>query len=70
MNTTAKPKAASDLDKTLAQVCVLCPVCRQARKKQRGVAFKMVQAVEVHLCPFCKAYERVHGRKAHEPTPH
>jgi hypothetical protein len=29
----------------------------------------MVQIVEVRLCPFCKAYERVHGRKAHEPTP-
>jgi len=69
MNTTAKPKTVSSLDKMMAQVCVLCPACRQARKKQRGVAFKMVQAVEVHLCPFCKAYERVHGRKAHEPAP-
>ncbi len=52
----------------MAQACALCPVCRRARAKQRGVAFKMVQAVEVHLCPFCKAYERVHGRKAHEPA--
>ncbi len=69
MNNSARPKAVTGLDKRLAQVCVLCPVCRQARKKQRGVAFKMVQAVEVYLCPFCKAYERVHGCKAHEPSP-
>lgn len=66
MNNPTPPKAATGLDQMMAQVCVLCPVCRQARKKQRGAAFKMVQAVEVHLCPFCKAYERVYGRKAHE----
>ncbi|MBI5685171.1 MAG: hypothetical protein HZC54_08815 [Verrucomicrobia bacterium] len=69
MNNFVRPKAATGLDKMLAEVCAFCPVCRQARRKQRGVAFKMVQTVEVHLCPFCKAYERVHGRKAHEPSP-
>ena len=69
MNNSTKPKTVSGLDKVMAQVCTLCLVCRQARKKQRGAAFKMVQAVEAHLCPFCKAYERVHGRKAHEPAP-
>ena len=69
MNNSAQSRTASGFDKMLAQVCVLCPVCRQARKKQRGVAFKMVRTVEVHLCPFCKAYERVHGCKAHEPVP-
>ena len=69
MNNPAKPGAASALDQTLAQACALCPVCRQARKKQRGAAFAMVRAVEARLCPFCKAYERVHGRKAHEASP-
>jgi hypothetical protein len=69
MSHSLKTKPASSLDKMMAQVCALCLICRRARKKQRGVAFKMVQAVEVHLCPFCKAYERVHGRKAHEPAP-
>lgn len=69
MSHSAKTKPVSSLDKMMAQVCALCLVCRQARKKQRGIAFEMVQIVEVRLCPFCKAYERVHGRKAHEPTP-
>ncbi len=68
MKQATSSNAVTGLDRMMAQVCVLCPVCRQARKKQRGVAFKMVQAVEVHLCPFCRAYERVHGRKAHEPA--
>lgn len=70
MKNSTPPTTATGLDEMLAKVCVLCPVCRQARKKQRGVAFKMVQTVEVHLCPFCKAYERVHGRKSHEPASH
>jgi hypothetical protein len=69
MNNSGSPKTITGLDKMLAHVCVLCPVCRRARKRQCGVAFKMVQTVEVHLCPFCAAYERVHGRKAHEPLP-
>ncbi|HAM39760.1 MAG TPA: hypothetical protein DCP69_00085 [Candidatus Omnitrophica bacterium] len=68
MKNSAQPTTVTGLDKMLAQICVLCPVCSQARKKQCGVAFKMVQAVEVHVCPFCRAYERVHGRQAHEPT--
>jgi hypothetical protein len=68
MNNSTSQKAATGFDRMLAQGCVLCPVCRHARKKQRGAAFRMVQTVEVHLCPFCKAYERVHGRKAHEPA--
>lgn len=68
MNHPTPSDAATGLDKMMAQLCVLCPVCRQARKKQHGVAFKMVQAVEIHLCPFCKAYGRVYGRKAHKPA--
>ena len=58
---------ASAFDKTLAGVCAKCPVCRRARRRQRGLAFQLVQIVEARLCPFCRAYERVHGRKAHEP---
>jgi hypothetical protein len=26
-----------------------------------------VKKIEARLCPFCRAYERVYGRKAHEP---
>ncbi len=51
----------------MAQVCVRCPVCRQARKKQKGAAFWFVKKIEDKLCPFCRAHERVYGRKAHQP---
>jgi hypothetical protein len=27
-----------------------------------------VKKIEAKLCPFCRAYERVCGRKAHEAT--
>jgi len=50
----------------MARLCELCPVCRHARRRQKGVAYAIVKNVEVSVCPFCKAYERVHGRKAHE----
>ena len=55
-------------DRSLARVCEHCPVCRQARNRQKGAAYRFVRTVEGDLCPFCKAYERVHGRKAHEPA--
>ncbi len=58
-------RKASSFDQTLARVCANCPVCRRARQRQRGLAFWLVQQVEAKLCPFCRAYERVHGRKAH-----
>ncbi|NLX20699.1 MAG: hypothetical protein GXY55_03370 [Phycisphaerae bacterium] len=58
--------SASDSDRKLAQVCVNCPVCTRARTRQHGVAFWLVKHVENQLCPFCKAYECVYGRKAHE----
>jgi hypothetical protein len=30
------------------------------------VIYEFVKNVEQDICPFCKAYERVHGKKAHE----
>lgn len=57
----------TDTDRKLAKVCVNCPVCSHARKKQEGAAFWFVKKIEGDLCPFCKAYERVYGRKAHQP---
>jgi hypothetical protein len=54
----------------LASVCLRCPVCRRARKLQRGFAFALVQRVERRLCPFCRAYESVYGRKAHVSPGH
>ena len=62
-----KPKANSKLDLALANVCLRCPVCRNARKNQAGAAYSLVRRVENHVCPFCGAYERVYGRKSHEP---
>ena len=59
------PRKASSLDKALARVCANCLVCRNARRRQRGPAFWLVKQVEAKLCPFCRAYERVYGRKAH-----
>jgi hypothetical protein len=58
-------RKASSFDQTLARVCTHCPVCRRARQRQCGLAFWLVQQVEAKLCPFCRAYERVYGRKAH-----
>mgnify|MGYP001034149163 FL=1 len=56
----------TDKDKKMAQRCVECPVCSRARKKQRGIAFWFVKNIEDGLCPYCAAYERVYGKKAHE----
>jgi uncharacterized protein CbrC (UPF0167 family) len=61
-----KANHPSKLDLALANVCRNCPVCRRARQQQSGAAFWLVNRVERHLCPFCRAYERVYGRKAHE----
>jgi rubrerythrin len=63
---SAKPKI-SEMDRKLAKICLICPVCNHARKKQKGLAFTFVQNIEGNLCPFCKAYERVYGKKAHQP---
>jgi len=60
--------AITDKDRARAQVCVECPVCSRAREKQRGLAYWFVKNVESGICPYCKAYERVCGRKAHEAT--
>ncbi len=56
------------VDVALARVCANCTFCRQARRKQRGFAYALVRLVEARVCPFCRAYERVYGRKAHEPV--
>jgi hypothetical protein len=56
----------TSLDRTMSRVCKSCPVCRMARNDQQGLANRFVRGIEVNICPFCRAYERVHGRKAHE----
>ncbi|MCX5857145.1 MAG: hypothetical protein NTZ57_04450 [Deltaproteobacteria bacterium] len=59
----------TEKDRAMARVCVNCPVCRHARKKQKGPVYMFVRTIERGLCPFCRAYEKVHGSKAHEPFP-
>ena len=56
----------TQLERVMARVCESCPVCHRARRTQEGLAYRFVKGVEGQICPFCRAYERVHGRKAHE----
>jgi hypothetical protein len=56
------------LDVALAKVCLNCLLCRRARRRQKGFSFWLTRTVESRLCPFCRAFERVYGRKAHEPS--
>lgn len=53
-------------DRALSRVCRSCLVCRRARAHPGGWASRLVQRVESRVCPFCRAYERVYGRPAHE----
>ncbi len=57
----------TDKDRKLAKLCLKCPVCKHARKKQKGIIYRLVKHLEGGICPACKAYEKVYGRKAHEP---
>ncbi|MFH1068770.1 MAG: hypothetical protein V1794_04035 [Candidatus Glassbacteria bacterium] len=59
----------TDLDRKLAALCLACPVCSYARRKQRGLIFWFVLKVEGRICPNGKAYSKVYGRKSHEPIP-
>jgi uncharacterized protein CbrC (UPF0167 family) len=53
----------------MAEMCLKCTVCSKAREKQKGFAFWFVKKIEGGMCPYCKAYEKVYARKAHEPLP-
>lgn len=64
-----KTEAITEKDRAMAQQCLECGLCKRAREKQRGLAFWFVKILEDSLCPYCKAYERAYGRKAHEPIP-
>ena len=59
----------TEKDRRFAAKCLSCPVCKRARRKQRGLAYWFVKKVEGSCCPQCRAYEKVYGRKAHEPEP-
>ena len=57
----------TERDRQMAEKCRTCPVCKSARHKQRGLAFWFVKRIEGRFCPNCQAYEKVYGKKAHEP---
>jgi hypothetical protein len=57
----------TEKDRAMAEKCLKCPMCRHARKKQRGLAFWFVKKLESGVCPYCQAYEKVYGCKAHAP---
>ena len=42
-----------------------CPVCKRARAKGRGIAYQLVR-LERHICPNCRAYEKVYGKPAYQ----
>lgn len=56
----------TEKDRRMARKCIECPVCKRARVKQRGLAYWFVKHIEDGMCPNCKAYEKVYGKKAHE----
>jgi len=60
-------KMTAEKDKKKARYCLNCPLCRYARKRQKGVLFGLVKKIAEKFCPFCIAYEKINGRKAHEP---
>ena len=59
----------TDNDRRMAEKCLTCSLCNHARRTQRGLAFWFVTRIESRVCPYCKAYEKVYGRKAHERIP-
>ena len=65
----SKGETITERDRKLAATCESCAACARARKKQGGFFYWVVRLVEGGLCPACRAYEKVHGRKAHEPLP-
>jgi hypothetical protein len=60
-------EAITKKDRWMAQRCAGCFLCTRARNKQKGMAFWLVKNIESRVCPFCRAYEKVYGRKAHQP---
>jgi hypothetical protein len=54
------------ITKKLAHFCKhTCPVCTRAREKGKGVLYTVVR-LEEELCPACRSYKKVYGKKAHE----
>ena len=61
-------KTITERTRALAERSANCVVCQRARRQQAGLAYWLVKTFE-GLCPFCRAYAKVYGRKSHEPVP-
>ena len=60
-------QSITDKDRKRAMVCLRkCPLCKKARKEQKGFTFWLVKRIEGGACPYCKDYAKVYGHKAHE----
>jgi hypothetical protein len=59
-------KSASPTDKILAKASDYCVVCKYVRKNPETIAAQLARPIEAH-CPFCNAFERVHGHRPHAP---
>ncbi|MCK4292940.1 MAG: hypothetical protein KAY65_07070 [Planctomycetes bacterium] len=57
---------AAKRQKGMARMCANCILCRYARKRQKGWIYRIAK-LESRICPFCRAYEKVYGRKSYEP---
>jgi hypothetical protein len=58
-------KKFSEATIKLAGICKdECPVCTRAREKGSGLLYQVVK-IERHVCPMCRAYEKVYGVPAH-----
>jgi len=58
----------TEKDREMAEFCKNCPVCNRARNNQQSLANWFVRRIESKFCPYCQAYERVYGKKPHEPV--
>ena len=61
-----RSNSITEKDRKLAKGCDECPACSRARNKQKGFFYWFVKTIEGGVYPYCKAYERVYGKKAHE----
>ena len=42
-----------------------CPVCTKGRERGKGLLYQFIR-LERHVCPMCRAYEKVYGVPAHK----
>ncbi len=58
--------AYSNMTLKMAKFCKdSCPGCKTAREKGKGFTYQFVK-LESGLCPMCRAYAKVYGKKAYE----